>query len=291
MHHLLIGYGYCGYYLAQQLIHQGEQVTALSRHLDASLMVDGLRHIQADLQSYSLQSLIPSGMEKQTLVYYLIPPPSNQSQDPILDQCLNQLANCPPKKLIYFGSSAVYGNHQGNWVNEQSEIIKSGERQQRRLYAEMRCQNFCQQQGIESIILRIAGIYGPHRLPIEAALQNSPLIQIDEAPYTNHIYVKDLVKIAIDLALMDSAKGIYNVADGAPEPMGTLQRIVSEIMNLAPVVYASYKEVYATASPMKREFMTASKRLQINALETILGQQLNLHSLTDGVKQSLEEFM
>lgn len=278
MQHLILGYGYCGYYLARELLDNNQKVTALSRHLNPDAALSGLNHIVHDL-SQPLHWEDPD-----TIIYYLIPPSSQGEADLFLKQFLNH-SLIKAKKIIYFGSSGVYGNHQGGWVTEESACIIGNPRQLRRLDAEHQWRVFCEQNKIEPIMLRIAGIFGPQRIPIEAAKAQTPIIEREKAPYTNHIFVKNLAQIASLLSQKRVSYEVYNVADGDPRPMGTLQQLVAEAAGLAQAPYESWEQALERASPMKREFMNGSKRLDITRLKTTLGSSLQLISLDDIICQ------
>lgn len=70
MHHLILGYGYCGYYLAQELLKNKQQVTVVSRHLNPQFRLPQIRHILHDLMHPI------HWIEPDTILYYLIPPPA-----------------------------------------------------------------------------------------------------------------------------------------------------------------------------------------------------------------------
>ena len=282
MHHLLIGYGYCGYHLAKLLLAQQQEVTALSRHLDPSLKLPGLTHLAHDLAKPLIWQ------QEDSILYYLIPPPEEGNTDRLLQHFLAH-SDIQALKVIYFGSSGIYGNHRGAWVDEQAPCYLDKPRQKRRANAEEQWRHFCQQQEIDCILLRIAGIYGPKRIPSAAARAGLPLINPEEAPYSNTIYVKDLVNIAYQLACKIQVEGIYNIADGNPSPMGSLQQALAKELNLKPAPYQSFEQAWEQASSMKREFMEASKRLRIDALKITLGQLLHLTPLPEAIRESLEE--
>ncbi len=281
MKHLILGYGYCGFYLARKYLEQHQQVAGVAREPKEEYKLPGLQLIAKDIRKGLQMDL------SDTVLYYLIPPPSEGQQDSTLRAFLQ--TNPKPKKVIYFGSSGVYGQHQGAWVDENSSCHISHDRQLRRLDAEQQWQNFCSSQDIPCTLLRVAGIYGPKRLPIEAAKRGLAVIEPKAAPFTNHIYVKDLIDIAIHLAHLESETGLFNVADGQPAPMGSLQRLVTEQLQLPPPPSQSYQQALQSASPMKREFLQASKRLSIKALQTTLDRSFNFTSMKKAIKESLDE--
>lgn len=280
MHHLILGYGYCGYYLAQELLKHQQQVTTISRHCSEEMKLPGLNHVLHDLNEPF------NWTEPDTIIYYLIPPSSQGEGDSFLKQFLSR-NKIQAQKVIYFGSSGVYGNYQGAWVNEESSCLIQHPRQLRRLDAEHQWLAYCGKHLIRPIILRIAGIYGPGRLPMEAAQNNAPLIEKETAPFVNHIYVRDLAAIACKLSQIQSTHSLYNVADGNPQPMGALQQYLAQELGISPPAYESWQSAWEKASPMKREFMQGSKRLSIARLQTTLGTSLLLTPLQKAMQQSM----
>ncbi|MDX1837420.1 SDR family NAD(P)-dependent oxidoreductase [Legionella taurinensis] len=281
MKHLIIGYGYCGYYLAKRLLAQGHDVVALSRSKTLP-QLPGLKHLNNDVN----QGL--TWAEQDTVLYYFIPPSPEGTEDKLLEQFL-QHAKLSVGKVIYCSTSGVYGDHQGAWIDEQATCPGQSPRQLRRLDAEKQWQAFCQQHRIPCLILRLAGIYGPHRLPTASALEQSPLINPDEAPFTNHIYVRDLANILGALGETINQSLILNIADGKPNKMGELQRLTAEIRHLPPAPYLPFTQIWQAASEMKREFMQASKRLLITRLQTTLPQCMPLTPLREAITESLKD--
>lgn len=280
MHHLILGHGYCGHYLAQYLTNHQQSVTAVSRHNTFHLDSPHFNIITHDLNQAFTWS------ETDTFLYYFIPPPNQGIQDDLLAQFIAQ-SHLKVSKVIYCSSSGVYGDQQGQWIDEQAHCHVQYERQRRRLDAEQQWQQFCLKHAIPCLILRVAGIYGPQRLPIEAARQGLALIHPDESPFSNHIYVEDLA--AIIASLGQCAQGVFNVADGQPQLMGSLQHLTAKYLGLPTAPYQPFAEVWQQASSMKREFMSASKRLHIGKLQASLKSSLQLISLSDGIQRSLTQ--
>lgn len=283
MQHLIIGYGYCGYYLAQALLAKGEKVTAIARTHKAAFKLAGLDLIEQDI---SLKPLL--SQQANTVLYYLIPPRPESTKDTLLNTFLH-INNLNIKTFIYFGSSAVYSEQQGQWVNENTICHVSNPRALRRLDAERQILNYSTTHNIRSVILRIAGIYGPQRLPIEAARSKTPCIKQSEAPFINHIAVTDLAEIARLLAHHPTASGLFNVADGKPAPMGDLQKQIAAMLNLEEAPSQSFQEALQEASSMRKEFMSSSKRLDITKLNDTLGPLFKPSSIPQHLSHFLDQ--
>jgi nucleoside-diphosphate-sugar epimerase len=278
MRHLLLGYGYCAEYLSQELLANGLEVLAYSRSKQQPVP-QGLVHYCLDLGSEKIHQT------KDDCLYYFIPP--SDPEDSLLKQILNNLAY-PPQKIIYCGSSAVYGNHQGEWVDESSPCHIQNLRQKQRQIAEQHIQDYAKQYHIPSIICRLAGIYGPGRLPLDAVKEQTPVVHPNQAPLINHIFIKDLSYILKMLAENQEFQGIINIADGHPIPMGQLQQKLASKLGYPLAAEINCDLAYQQASPMRREFLSQSKQLNINLLKNLL-QPFDYHltKVDEGLETSL----
>jgi nucleoside-diphosphate-sugar epimerase len=281
MHHVLLGYGYVAQYLALALSHNQAPILAFSR-TPVAASIPHFKHQLIHDEHFKLD------LPNEYVLYYFIPPPSDHDTDIILENYLAQLSPLP-QKIIYIGSSGIYGDHLGHIVDEDSALHIQTSRQKGRLAAETQLQNFSKKHHIPLALLRVAGIYGPHRLPIEAASKQEPLIYPEEAPLINHIYVKDLVSILVKLGQEISYHGILNICDGHPQAMGTLQAKLASYLHYPPSVYQHFADVFAKASPMKREFMTQNKQLCDKRLKQLLdGGGIVCHDLDSGIQDCIE---
>ncbi len=247
---LILGYGYSGYYCARKLLEHHHAVTAVSRSYPDKYFISDLNHIRSDIQDLTIASKIDA-------IIYCAPPLPLGVIDSLLSKTLIEIKN---KNLIanivYWGSSGVYGDHEGNWVDEDSKCNIKFDIQRRRLDAESQIQGFARENNIDWTIMRVAGMYGPDRLP----KTNKAVIKTDQAPYSNMIYIKDAAKIAISCLLSKKHIGIINVCDGMPIKMGTLQRLIANKLKL-PINEKDYLEILQTSSPMLKYFLSSSKRL------------------------------
>ena len=281
MQHVLLGYGYVAKYLALALSQDKAQIMAFSRQAVATTL-PFFRHQVIHEGHFKLD------LPENHVLYYFIPPQSDNDTDIVLQHYLAQVSALP-QKIIYIGSSGIYGAHQGNLVDEESPLRIQTRRQKSRLSAETQLKTFAERHHIPLALLRVAGIYGPNRLPIEAASQQEPLIFPDEAPLINHIYVQDLVKILAFLGGDITYHGVLNICDGDPKPMGTLQAKIATYFNYPPSQFHHFAEIYASSSPMKREFMSQNKRLCHKRLCQLLQRShIQIHDLDSGIRECLE---
>ena len=281
---LIVGYGYVGYHLAQALLNQGETVIAWSRSMPALLPKNkAMSHYTVNCIDKNVK--LP---EQVKTIFYCAPPPANSADDTVLQKFLNKAGLSNITSIVYFSSSSVYGNHHGYWVTENSALQLSSHRQKIRADAEHQLTHFCLTHKINLSILRVAGIYGLNRLPLEKARAQAPLIRKEEAPIVNLIYVNDLVDNAIKLSKKVTGQMIFNISDSVPLPWGETQRIICDLlcMKIAPEV--SYADYWQQASPRLQEFLLNNKKLSTDKIRGYLGETYISTPLKSAIKKLIK---
>jgi len=278
MNHLIVGYGYCGKYLTQTLLESNQQETTWSRSSqNLKQLPNDHTHEAVNIATDNFN--LPRECE---VIHYLIAPPNEGKKDKLLEKFLIHLKQLP-KHIIYYGSSGIYGDHQGKLIDETSRLNLKSDRQYRRHHAEQQLMAFCYKNKLKLSILRIAGIYGPDRIPLEQIKKKNPIITPSESPITNRIYVQDLVEIAVHLSKIQVGIECYNISDGNPSPMGYIQQKLCVLLNQKPLPQMRYQDYLKKASPMQKEFLSSSKQLDINKIKKILSGKFRLTSLEKGL--------
>lgn len=283
MRHMIVGYGYCGHYLASLLNRQGATVSAIARTPVKEDAQNGpIDFICGDITQQNIN------LPRCDYLYYLVPPNRSGNSDETLKSFLQKnTIDC--EKIIYFGSSGVYGDHQGRWVTEDSPCHVRTSRQKRRLDAENQWRNWAKINHKDLILMRVAGIYGPGRIPRDKVYLQQPVLAQNEAPFVNSIYVEDLVAIAYELALRVKGISVFNLADGQPSPIGSMQLELARLLGCPEPSTVSLKEMLSGATEFKRELLQTSKKLSIEKLSNELGPAFKMLSKQQGLANALKE--
>lgn len=116
--------------------------------------------------------------------------------------------------LGYISSTSVYGDHNGDWVNEDSETRANDSSATNRLKAEKQWLS----TNLPINIIRMAAIYGPGR-SIFDRLKNGDVDCIyKEGHFFSRIHIDDIVMILKKMLEESSPREIYNFADDLPAP-------------------------------------------------------------------------
>lgn len=280
----IIGCGYTGLRLAQRWQAAGHAVRGFATRTD-SLREIAARGAQSSLLNLD-QSLTPIDFDGQ-LVYYAVPPAPVGDRDLRLERLLEQTVG-KPRRFVYLSTTGVYGDRGGGAVDEESPPAPKTERAIRRLAAETTLRGWADSRAVSWCILRIPGIYGPQRLPLDRLRRGEPAIDPREASPGNRIHVDDLVTacVAAGIALKADAR-IYNITDGSDDsPTAYLQR-VARIAQLPPPPLIGLAQARKTFAAASWSFLSESRRVDNRRMLEELGVTLAYRDLDTGIRASL----
>lgn len=278
-HLLIFGFGYTAHFLAIKAREIPFQVSVTTRDPNAP----GYDHtVDCQVVPFSEQ-----GVEQAlaTASHLLIStPPTPGLGDPVLAS-FRQLLKKHMKTIAWIGylsSTSVYGDHQGNWVDESSKPILLGEQGKRRLAAEKEWLSFAKPYDVPLTIFRLAGIYGPQRNALTRLMAGKKETIVKEGHVFSRIHVEDLVSvIAIAMQNPKASAGILNVADDEPAPSHVVDEYAASLLQVPPLKRVAYDE--ASLSPMASEFYSHHKRVSNAKLKRMLHIQLSYPSYKEGL--------
>jgi nucleoside-diphosphate-sugar epimerase len=216
---LVFGCGYLGLRVARLWRQEGERVFAVTRSTDKTelLAADALTPLVADISQPNTLAPIRQITEIDTVLFAVgFDRSSGRTIRQVYVDGLAQVLRVLPavRRFIYISSTGVYGQVAGDMVDEDSPCQPTREGGQACLAAEemLRQSNLADR----AIILRLAGIYGPDRIPRAKELQAGAAIAAPAQGFLNLIHVDDAARIVVLAAEQLTPPKRYCVSDGQP---------------------------------------------------------------------------
>jgi len=223
-------------------------------------------------------------------VFYSVPPPGGGFSDPRVGVfCAQVSPDNLPAKVIYLSTSGVYGDCGGALVDEQTPLNPQTARAKRRADAEAQLQRMAQEFGVPLVILRVTGIYGPTRLPLQRLQQNHPVLKPEESNTTNRIHAEDLARICVAAALKGEAGDIFNVSDGEHGTMTDYFNAVADQFALPRPAQISRAEATGVMNPLMLSYVDESRRMDNRLMLKKLAVKLRYPNLTAGLAACKKE--
>ncbi|NOT85169.1 MAG: SDR family oxidoreductase [Methylococcaceae bacterium] len=195
---LIVGCGDIGTKLAKTLVAKGHNVTGLKRHPPLT-PEPGLQYHAADITIAATLSDLATDFEQ---VFFILAPDGRDavSYNAVYVDGLNNLlahfaasGTQPPWLLV--SSSSVYGQTQGEWVDETSIAEPTSSTSLAIRAAEQRLMLLSPAH----CVLRFSGIYGPGRDYLLRSARQTPAIQKNPPYYTNRIHEQDCINVLVFL--------------------------------------------------------------------------------------------
>lgn len=245
----IIGCGYVGTAVACHWQKQGyfvtvtttreERVAELEEVADQVVIMQGndaqAVHSLVQNQDICLLSVAPISTRQVEVEVY------RETYIPTVKNLVAALMETPTfKQLIYLSSCSVYGNKNGEWVDETSGVDTDNEYNQVLYEAEQILLNSAPED-LSVCILRLGGIYGPGRELIKrlSRLAGKTLPGSGES-FACWIHLDDIVT-AVDFAYQNRLKGIYNLVNNLRWTSRELCDYVCDNQGLERVIWDATK--------------------------------------------------
>jgi nucleoside-diphosphate-sugar epimerase len=280
---IILGCGDVGSRLARQYQARGLPVLGVVRSKEGvdRLAALGLESRQCDLAEAQPCALDLAGVD----CFHLVPPPARGVEDLHTRRLIELFgAHGHPRRLVYMSTTGVYGDCAGQWIDESHPVRPLADRARRRWDAEERLRDWSAAQGRDLVVIRVAGIYGPDRLPLDRIRAGTPMVRPEEAPYTNRIHVDDLVTACVAAMERGEPGAVYNACDGHPSTMTAYFQAVAEAAGLPGPPLISLEEAAGRLSGGMLSYLSESRRIRNERLLEGLGIELRYPSLEDGLR-------
>ncbi len=267
---LSIGHGYSAQALARLLIPQGWTVIGTTR---SAARAEAFR--AAGVEPLLLPGPLAPALARASHVLTSVAP--DAAGDPILRDHAAELAAARPVWAGYLSTTAVYGDHQGGWVDEDTPLTPSTERGAARVRAEADWAAL----GLPLHIFRLAGIYGPGRGPFEKVRDGSARRIIKPGQVFSRIHVEDIAQVVAASIAHPHPGRAYNVCDDDPAPPEDVIGHAAELLGLPLPPAVAYDQ--AEMTPMARSFYAESKRVRNDRIKSELGVRLLYPTYREGL--------
>ena len=248
MHILFIGYGKTSQCVAQFLFEQNSnqqrhQITTISRSPKTDVYAN---HLIQDVHDLNLDNLAPID-----LVYVaLAPSESNvevyrQTYLDSVEPIVQALKSHPVQRIMVLSSTRVYGEQQGEQVDDESPIQPVDEQGQILRDMELKWRAAYPKQ---TVIIRPSGIYGQSVARLIKMAENT--ISYPKIHYSNRIHIDDLARFLADLSTLKNVDSSYIVTNNHPLALHEIILWFQQQLDLPKLQLSSQeisgKRLYAT---------------------------------------------
>ncbi len=264
---LIFGLGYAASAIAEKLQAKFDTIATTNRALPKNVDKSPYRHLVFD--GVHLSDALAATIKSATHILVSIGP--DKLGDPVINAAGEILGTAPDLKWLgYLSTVGVYGNHDGEWVDEETPCRPVSARSIERLKAEDGWLDIARKKNIPLAIFRLSGIYGPGRNALVNIEKGRSRQLIKKGQVFNRIH-RDDIATAVHQAVEKNANGIFNITDDEPAPPQDVVTFVHQLQGSEPPQEIDFET--ADLTPMARSFYGENKRVSNARSKAILGMK------------------
>ena len=201
-------------------------------------------------------------------------------KDIVIENFQKIIKKSSTKWITYLSATSVYGDHNGEWVNEESETKPTSPNGVSRLNAEKSWMNLAANKGLPIQIFRLSGIYSYNFNILKRLKSGEAKIINKKNHFFSRIHVDDIGNI-LHKSLTNFKNGeIYNISDDKP---ASNEEVIMYGIKLLGIKKPKTIDVSDIKSEMLKNFYNDSKRVSNKKMKNYFGYKLKYPSYIEGL--------
>jgi nucleoside-diphosphate-sugar epimerase len=220
--------------------------------------------------------------------YILISIPPINQEDIVIKNFSKIIEGNKFKWITYLSSTGVYGNHNGDWVNEKSKTNPTSINGINRLKAERSWLNLSEKRNLPIQIFRLSGIYSNQNNILTRLKSGSAKIINKKNHFFSRIHVEDIANILFKSLQNLKKKEIYNISDDKPASSEEIALYGSKLLNIR---MPETVKLSKTDNKVLKNFYKDSKKVSNKKMKIFFSYELKYPTYIEGLKYIRDNFI
>ena len=214
-------------------------------------------------------------------------PPENQ-QDLVIKNFSKFIESSKVKWITYLSATSIYGDHKGEWVNENSKTNPISNNGIARLKAENAWFSLEKSKKIPIQIFRLSGIYSNEKNILIRLKSGGVKLINKKNHFFSRIHVDDISNILFKSLSKFKSGEIYNLSDDKPSTSEEVTLFGAKILNIENIEKI---EVDQIKSEMLKNFYNESKKVSNKKMKSYFNYNLKFPSYIEGLNYIRSNFI
>ena len=212
--------------------------------------------------------------------HFLISIPPVNGSDLVIKNFEKIIQECNPKWITYLSATSVYGDHQGEWVDELSKTNPTSKNGLDRLKSEKSWLTFANKKKIPLQIFRLSGIYSKKRNILARLKSGNANIINKKNHFFSRIHVEDIANILFKSLSNFKPSEIYNISDDKPS---SAEEVTLYGVNILDIDKPKTVEIKDIKSEMLKNFYKDSKKVSNKKMKSFFDYNLKFPTYIEGL--------
>jgi len=257
-------------------------LTVTSRKKSDKRSFDDLDYESLQFSEHSFDKRLVDNLKYSNHILVSIAPVNGE--DIVVKNFKNIFDNSKIKWITYLSATSVYGNHNGDWVNENSKTRPTSTKGIDRLNAEKTWLDMAEKKNLPLQILRLSGIYSNQNNILTRLKTGSAKIIDKKNQFFSRIHVEDIANILFKSLQKFKSKEIYNVSDDKPTSSEELILHGSKLLNIEKPKVVDLSTI---ESKVVKNFYKDSKKVNNKKMKEFFNYKLKYPTYVEGLDHVL----
>ena len=253
-------------------------LSVTSRKKTHTLKFNNINYTSFQFEGDDYDIELIKNLEKSDHILVSIPP--REGTDLVIKNFSNIIENCNAKWITYLSATSVYGDHKGEWVNEESKTKPITSNGIDRLSAEKLWLSLNLNKKIPLQIFRLAGIYSNESNILARLKSGKAKIVNGKNNFFSRIHVEDIANILFESLSKFKPGEIYNISDDKPSSSEEVTLYGVKLLNMDKPKIIELKDI---ESEMLKNFYKDSKKVSNKKMKSFFEYDLKFPSYIEGL--------
>ncbi|MDA7445919.1 oxidoreductase [Candidatus Pelagibacter ubique] len=212
--------------------------------------------------------------------HILVSIPPEDQEDLVIKNFSKFIENSKVKWITYLSATSIYGDHKGEWVNENSKTNPISNNGIARLKAENAWFSLEKNKKIPIQIFRLSGIYSNEKNILIRLKSGGVKLINKKNHFFSRIHVDDISNILFKSLSKFKSGEIYNLSDDKPSTSEEVTLFGAKILNIENIEKI---EVDQIKSEMLKNFYNESKKVSNKKMKSYFDYNLKFPSYIEGL--------
>ena len=220
--------------------------------------------------------------------YILISIPPINKYDIVINEFQDHLKKTKCKWITYLSATSVYGNHNGEWVDEKSETKPTTNNGVSRLNAENQWLEFSKENNLPLQIFRLSGIYSNQYNILTRLKSGQMQIVKKKNHFFSRIHLEDIANVLFYSLQKFKKNEIYNISDDEPASQEEVAIYGSKLLKIQT---PKFIEPESLEDGILKDFYKDSKKIRNTKMKEFFNYSLIYPSYKHGLNSILNNLI
>ena len=261
-------------------------LTVTSRNKSSKENFNGINYNKYLFNTNKFDNNLLAELKEADHILVSIPP--EKQEDLVVKTFSKFIEDSNVKWITYLSATNVYGDHKGEWVNENSETKPTSFNGISRLRAENLWLSLKINKNLPVQIFRLSGIYSNEKNILTRLKSGTAKLISKKDHYFSRIHIEDITNILFKSLSKFKPGEIYNLADDKPSSSEEIILYGAKLMNIKNLEKIKVNEL---ESEMLKNFYKDSKKVSNKKMKKMFNYNLKFSTYVEGLDYIRDNFI